>query len=590
MGSRVSFALMQVFSLAEAAAALFQASVTLALALLFAFLHRRYRKPHFFWWSVAFGLYGLGLAAIVTFLVTEAWAFLYWHQVVTGWTALGLLYAALVFERQLRWRAWFAALLGFPIVWSYLAIFVLDNFGLAAGTTVVFLSVTTFWTGWVFWRYRRRTGSSAATFMAATMALWALHHLDYPILRARGAWNPWGYFVDALFVLATGVGILMLVLEGFQQGLVTLSALSGDLRRGVGKDSLDALLQRPLGLRGVRGAGLFRGGPQGPELVRGSGVCETWVATGPPARVTSLVAEVVRTGQSELAGAPGGDPLSPPFLAAIALGEVGGSPMVLAVAGDVAAAFAVLDQGILTAVGGQIGSGLRHVELDRALEQRSLDLERLSVRMIQQHEEQRRRIGRELHDETAQVFSALKLQLGALKETAPEALGARFDRLVELVDLGSRSIRSVTEDLRPAVLDDLGLVPAIRALVADFREWSGLSVELDLPRSGPGGLTPAGELAMFRAVQEGLSNVARHAQARQARVGLVHQAGRLRLTVTDDGVGISPERLERVGGPGRSGLFGMRERIEAEGGTVTVRAAPGRGAEVLVELPVGGTP
>ena len=437
----------------------------------------------------------------MTFLVTEVWAFLYWHQVVTGWTALGLLYAALVFERQLRWRPWYAAWLAFPLVWAYVAIFILDNFGLAAGTSVVFLSATTLWTSRVFWRYHRRTSSSAATFLALILALWALHHLDYPILRARGAWNPWGYFVDALFVLATGVGILMLVLEEFRQGLVTLSALSGDLRRGVGQDSLDALLQRPLGLRGVRGAGLFRGSPTGPVLVRGSGLCESWVGSGPPARVTSLVATVVRSGQSELEGDPRSDPLGPPFVAAIALGEVGGSSMVLAVAGDVAAAFAVLDQSILSAVGAQIGSGLRQVELDRALEQRSRDLERLSVRMIQQHEEQRRRIARELHDETAQVFSALKLQLGVLKETAPEALGARFDHLVELVDVGSRSIRSVTEGLRPAVLDDLGLVPALRALVADFQEWSGLAVELDLPEAGLCGLTTAGELAMFRLLQ-----------------------------------------------------------------------------------------
>lgn len=581
---------MQVFTQAEAAAALFQASVTLGLALLFAFLHRRYRKPHFFWWSVAFGLYGLGLAAIVTFLVTEIWAFLYWHQVVTGWTALALLYAALVFERQLVWRGWFAALLAFPLAWSYVAIFILDDFGLAAGATVVFLSATTLWTGRVFWRYHRRTGSSAATFLAAALALWALHHLDYPILRARGAWNPWGYFVDALFVLTTGVGILMLVLEEFRQGLVTLSALSGDLHRGVGQDNLDALLQRPLGLRGVRGAGLFRGAPSGPVLVRGSGLCEDWARTGSPRRVTALVAEVLRTGQSELEGDPGRTPSSPPFLAAIALGEVGGSPMVLAVAGDVAAAFAVLDPGILAAVGAQIGAGLRHVELDRALEQRSLDLERLSVRMIQQHEEQRRRIGRELHDETAQVFSALKLQLGVLKETAPDALGERFDRLVELVDVGSRSIRNVTEDLRPAVLDDLGLVPALRALVADFREWSGLTIDLELAETGSRTLTPAAELAMFRAVQEGLSNVARHAQARQAKVALTRSGDRLCLTVADDGVGIPADRLGHVGGPGRSGLFGMRERIEAEGGTVAIRPAPGGGLAVQVELPVGPTP
>ena len=95
---------------------------------------------------------------------------------------------------------------------------------------------------------------------------------------------------------------------------------------------------------------------------------------------------------------------------------------------------------------------------------------------------------------------------------------------------------------------------------------------------------------MFRAVQEGLSNVARHAQARQVRVGLSVQDDRLRLTIADDGIGISADELGRVGGPGRSGLFGMRERIEAEGGSVAVRPAPGGGLAVVVELPAGPPP
>ncbi len=575
---------MQVFSTAEAAAALFQATITFGLAGLFGFLFRRYHKAHFLWWAVAFGLYGLGLGAIVSFLLTDAWAFLYVHQVVLGWTALALLYAALVFERQLPWRPRYIWLLVFPVAWAYVAIFGLDNFALAAGTTVVLLSVTTVWTGWVFWRYRTQTGSSSARFLAVTLGLWALHHLDYPFLRARGAWNPWGYFVDALFVLATGIGILMLVLEEFQEGLRTLTALSADLGPG-GSESIGTLLERPLGLRGVRGAGVLRSGPSGPELVRGSGVAESWAGQLPP-RVAAVAAAVFRGGTSVLEGGRSADPAAPAFLAGIPLGRVGGSPMALVVAGEVAAAFAVLDQSILAALGAQIGAALHKAELSRTLEQRRVELERLSVRMIQQHEDQRRRIGRELHDETAQVFSALKLQLGTLREVAPDPLAPRFDRLLELVDVGSRTIRNVAEDLRPALLDDLGLVPALRALVADFQEWSGVPVAFTIQDGHPPRVGPAAELAMFRAVQEGLANVARHAQAATVRVGLARHDGRISLTIDDDGIGMPPTELNRPGGrPGRSGLFGMQERIETLGGRVMLSLRVPSGLSLAIELP-----
>ncbi len=575
---------MQVFTTAEAAAALFQATITFGLAFLFGFLYRQSRKAHFLWWSVAFGLYGLGLGAIVSFLLTATWAFLYAHQVIVGWTALALLYAALVFERQLPWRPQHLWFLVFPVIWAYFAIFGLDNFALAAGTTVVLLSVTTVWTGWVFWRYRAGTGSSAALFLAITLGLWALHHLDYPFLRARGAWNPWGYFVDALFVLATGIGILLLVLEEFQEGLKTLAALSADLGPG-SSESLGTLLQRPLGLRGVRGAGVLRAGPSGPEFVRGSGVAERW-GDQLPSRVVAVAASVFGTGDSVLEGRPGADPAAPAFLAGIPLGVVGGLPMALVVAGDVAAAFAVLDQSILAAVGAQIGAGLHKAELSRALEQRRLELERLSVRMIQQHEEQRRRIGRELHDETAQVFSALKMQLGSVREVVPEALAPRFDRLLELVDIGSGSIRNVAEDLRPALLDDLGLIPALGALVADFQEWSGVAVDLVIQDGAPPRAGPAAELAMFRAVQEGLANVARHAQAATVRVSLSRREGIICLTIDDDGIGMAPAEFNHPGGrPGRSGLFGMQKRIEILGGRVALAARLPSGLSLAIELP-----
>ena len=185
------------WTLGEFHAALLQGIVTLGTAGLCWFLLARYRKNFFLWWSVAWSLYVLRIGAIVAFLATGAspsnnpWLFA--HQVLTGWTALALLWAALSFARAARWRRPYALALAFPFVWSWIAIYELRSFLLAAVPAVIFLSVATLSTAWVFYQRRRATGSRGSALLAGVLLLWGLHHLDYPILRAQGAWNPWGY-------------------------------------------------------------------------------------------------------------------------------------------------------------------------------------------------------------------------------------------------------------------------------------------------------------------------------------------------------------------------------------------------------------
>lgn len=579
-------------------APLLQAIVTLGLALLLAHLHRRQGKEHFRWWAVALLARVLSVAAIVTFMVTEVWAFLYLHQVFLGWTAFGFLFASEVFARQLAWDRRFWLFVLFPVAWSALAIFVLDSFALAAGLAVVFLALATAWAGVVFWRYRTRTGSPAAGFLAVVMGLWALHHLDYPVLRARGAWDPWGYYLDILFVLAMGAGVLLLVIEEQREGLRTLTALSGDLRAAPDADSRELLLQRPLGLRGVRGSALLRVRDAQVETIRGVGDAAAWRDGRLPEPVAALARDAARTGRSRLEGRTDRGDGAPPFVAALPLssgaegpGAASGSTegrVVLVVVGDIAAPFAALDDDILRVVGEQVGHALERAALSTHLAQRTGDLERLSVRMLQEHEAQRRRLGRELHDETAQVFSALKLQLGMLREESTATLHPRFDRLIEWVDRGSSSIRSATDGLRPAVLDDLGLVPALRALCADVREWSGLAIDLDAsgwPSPGRGLLAPDAEVALFRSLQEALSNASRHAAATQVQVVLALREGTARLSVRDDGVGLDAATIARLSGPGRSGLVGMRERTAAAGGRIDLAPAT-PGLLVSVTFPV----
>ena len=573
----------------ELAAALLQGVITAALATLCWFLYRRYRKPYLAWWSGAWLLYLLRLAAIASFLLTDDRGWLYWHQVATGWTALALLGAALVFSRGFRWRWRYLPIALFPPLWSYVAIYRIDDFAWAAGPAVGFLSLATLWTGWVFFSYHRRVGSSGAALLAAAFGLWGLHHLDYPFLRARGAWTPWGYYLDILFALAVGAGILLLVLDDLRRGLGALAALSADLQsRGRDRAVLDALLERPLTLPAVTGSALYLLEEGGGRFVRGAGVCAGWPAAEPSGPPSQVVAEAIAAGRPRLAADwPGPNPGVPhPYAAVLPVLSGAAVTGALVIVGDARDPFAALDEDFLVALGRQVGAALENAGLYARLEARTRDLERLSARMVEQHEDERRRLSRELHDETAQLFSAVKMELALLRDAAAPEVAARLERSLGLVDAGIRSIRRLTHDLRPTLLDDLGLLPALRSLATEFEERSGTPVEFVAPAALPP-LAKDADLAVFRALQEALANVARHAGAGAVRVTIATDvSGALTLEVRDDGRGL-PAGSEARGfeRAGHMGLAGMRERIAALGGRVDLQSRPGSGLTLCVYLP-----
>jgi signal transduction histidine kinase len=575
---------------AELASAFFQTAITLGLALLCAWLYRRYRKPYFRWWAIAWFMYVLRLGAIISFVLTEGRHWLYWHQVITGWTALALLWAALVFSRQLRWRPVYWAIVFFPPVWSYIAIYRLDHFILAAGPAVVFLSLATAWTAWAFFRYHRQARSTAALALAIAFVLWAVHHLDYPLLRARGVWNPWGYYLDVAFTLAMAAGILLLVIEDLQSGVRTLSQLSSELQYREGDpDVLDALLARLLTLPAVQGSAMYVAEQGGGRFTAGAGVCADWTGTSPHGAAQQVIGGVLADGGPEVVV----DSSPPSALKGRRLAYVAALPIIrgsvpmgaLVIVGAARDPFAALDRQFLVALGEQVGAALENADLYRRLESRRAELERLAQRMVQQNEEERRRLSRELHDETAQLFSAVKLQLGMAREHAPTPIVPNLDRALGLIDEGIRSIRNVTNSLRPSLLDDLGLVPAIRALVHEFADRSGIPSDFT-PADRVPALSAGAELALFRAVQEGLSNVGRHADARSVTVALGVEEGDVVLRIRDDGRGLPAggdfDAFERRG---HMGLAGMRERISAVGGSVGVGSLPGGGTEIHVRVP-----
>jgi signal transduction histidine kinase len=588
----------------ELAAAFLQTGVTLGIALICFYLYRRYRRGYFGFWAFAWLLYAIRLGVIIGFLLTEQRQLLYWHQVFTGWTALVLLAAALAFSQQIRWRAWHGVLLAFPPVWSYVAIYRMDDFLLAAGPAVAFLSAAAAWTAWVFWRHHRSVGSKPAALMAWAFLLWSLHHLDYPFLRARGAWNPWGYYLDIIFVLAVGGGILLLVVEDQRRGLGVLSALSGDLQRsGRLTDLIRALLERPLTLPAVSGSALYR---RDTGVSHASGSCADWVEGALPNDANQAVRDVMERGHPQVlrghASRPGrGD--RPGYTAALPVFNGSVVDGALLVVGRSRDPFAVLDEDFLIALGHQVGAALAHADLYQRLEDRTADLERLAARMVQQHEEERGRVARELHDETAQILAALRLQLGMVREQGAPEQAESIDRALDLIDSGIGGIRRVASALRPSLLDDLGLVPALRAIASEFAERTSIETrfreslhELDLP--------PDAELALFRALQEGLVNVARHSGATSVDIALEQTEEGLRLVVQDNGHGPGAAPVETSdnrsagrptelpaaatagNGDRQVGLVGMKERMLRFGGDVRLSSRPDGGTSLEVRLPL----
>jgi signal transduction histidine kinase len=298
-----------------------------------------------------------------------------------------------------------------------------------------------------------------------------------------------------------------------------------------------------------------------------------------------VLARVLETGRPQVSGAwREGRTEAFPYAAVLPLfrrDQVSGA---LVLVGDARDPFTALDDRFLVALGQQVGAALENADLYTRLQARNVDLARLSARMIEQHEEERRRLSRELHDETAQVFSAVKMELGVLRDGIDPGQAERLDHALALIDTGIRSIRSVTNDLRPSLLDDLGLLPALRSLVADFDSRSGIRAELVAPAALPP-LSKEAELALFRALQEALSNVRRHADARTVHVGIGVSPAGVRLEVRDDGRGPPEDSLERLELQGHMGLAGMRQRISALGGGVRFGGRPGSGASLEVLVP-----
>ncbi len=219
--------------------------------------------------------------------------------------------------------------------------------------------------------------------------------------------------------------------------------------------------------------------------------------------------------------------------------------------------------------------------LDREVVRRTAELTELAQHLQTVREDERARLARELHDELGALLTAAKLDVARIRRmtrTAAPEIDERLSHMSELLDQGIALKRRIIEDLRPSALSNLGLIPALEILTREFSQRSGLQLSLELADVAT---DDAGRLALYRLVQEALTNVLRHARAQHVRVSLAAADDGLQLHIRDDGQGFDPEAV----GAGHHGLLGMRYRIESLGGTLQLLSAPGRGTLVLARLP-----
>jgi signal transduction histidine kinase len=214
-------------------------------------------------------------------------------------------------------------------------------------------------------------------------------------------------------------------------------------------------------------------------------------------------------------------------------------------------------------------------------------LRQLARQILSAQEEERKEISRELHDEVVQTLVGINVQLSALSRSASAGmhkLKAKIARTQRLVENSVNEVHRFARELRPAVLDDLGLIPALHAYCKNLATRKKIKIQLTA-FAGVEALENARRAVLYRVSQEALTNVIRHAQATQVRVTIAELGDTIRMEIADNGKSFAVEKTLLAKNNKRLGLVGMRERIEMIGGTLCIISAPGEGTTVRAEIP-----
>jgi signal transduction histidine kinase len=240
---------------------------------------------------------------------------------------------------------------------------------------------------------------------------------------------------------------------------------------------------------------------------------------------------------------------------------------------------------LLRAIADRSALAINRAEMTDALREREMRIAELSGHLLKVQEEERKHISRELHDETGQALMVIRLYLSMLdKAVTTRTAKAKIQELLEVVDRTIEGIRRIIGRLSPLVLQELGLIAAIRKEAKDLSKSSGINARVAVS-DDVGRVAPEVETAIYRVVQESLHNVAKHSNAHVVTIEMHRADNHLRLRIEDDGMGIvNVPNSQRP----TFGLAGMRERISTLGGTLRVESRKGKGTKILVSVPVPG--
>ena len=237
---------------------------------------------------------------------------------------------------------------------------------------------------------------------------------------------------------------------------------------------------------------------------------------------------------------------------------------------------------LMRAMADRSALAIDRMRMTDALRERESRIAELSAHLLRVQEEERKHISRELHDETGQGLMVTRLYLGMLEASLRSRTSqVKIQEALSVVDRTIEGLRRMIARLSPLVLQELGLVAALRKEAKDLSKSTGVKTRVEVP-DDLGRFGPEAETAIYRVVQEALHNVAKHAQAKNVAVQVGREQNNIKLLVEDDGIGFVQKGVSR----GRSfGLSGMKERIAALGGTVRVRTGKGRGTRIEVSVP-----
>jgi signal transduction histidine kinase len=268
---------------------------------------------------------------------------------------------------------------------------------------------------------------------------------------------------------------------------------------------------------------------------------------------------------------------------------------VLNVASRVPHHFTNDDMHLLHAIGDQVGVAIEQAELYEKLKMGRERYQRLAQHILVSREEERKRLARELHDGTSQTLTGLSLSLQALLEmaktyeVADDTFREHLIKIQSLVFQIHNEVRRIIHELRPGLLDTLGLFPAIRRYAEEILQPLGVAVNVE-HKGDTHPLQPEIEVGLYRIAQSSIGNIAEHSEAKDVRITLDYKIDQLTMRIKDDGKGFDVRKLTGVDEKGRgSGLFSMKERVRLMGGECSIESHPGRGTTVRVVIPLTGS-